>query len=85
MYPFLLEPAQLVLPTHCHAMVLRLAHSVPMSGQVGVAKTGDCVWIGSFGQRSTRVSKPTALLVPSVSAVLTIASIAGSSDPSSGD
>ena len=44
---------QLVLPRRCQALVLRLAHDVPMAGHLGVTKTKDRViqryyWPGVF-------------------------------------
>ena len=30
---------QLVLPTHCKATILKLAHSIPMVGHLGKTKT----------------------------------------------
>lgn len=45
---------QLVLPTQCRPLVLRLAHDVPMAGHLGVTKTKDRIlqhyyWPGIFG------------------------------------
>lgn len=47
---------QLVLPKHCRAVVLRLAHEIPMGGHLGVTKTKDHIlrryyWPGLYFQR----------------------------------
>ena len=37
--PGLLELKQLVLPVECRAVILKLAHEVPMAGHLGVTDT----------------------------------------------
>uniref|UniRef100_A0A1X7U6T0 Integrase zinc-binding domain-containing protein n=1 Tax=Amphimedon queenslandica TaxID=400682 RepID=A0A1X7U6T0_AMPQE len=51
--PGLFELKQLVLPVECRAVVLKLAHEVPMAGHLGITKTKDRIlqryyWPGIF-------------------------------------